>query len=53
MKSKCLSLIFFFFIYRLNKASRGGGFIITPPPLGCRKKLSPLIDKVGLAMWKL
>ena len=47
MKSELRSLIFLFSIYRLHKASGGGGFMIAPPPLGCRREVSPLIDRVG------
>ena len=46
MQSEKMSLIFLFSIYRLQKASGSGGFMIAPPPLGCRKEVPPLMDRV-------
>ena len=47
VKSDFLSSTFLSSIYSLQKTSGGGGFMIGPPPLGCRREVPPLIDRVG------
>ena len=46
VKTEMPSSIFLFSIYRLQKQVGGGGFMIAPPPLGYRREVSPLMNRV-------